>query len=62
MAESDEPDDHRLAGRTPRTRAAARPDDRTAVDADADDPGDDTPDDQDIDAVTRLMGFLRSTD
>lgn len=60
MAESDEPDDHRLAGRTPRTPAAARPDDRTALDAD--DPGDETPDDQDIDAVTRLMGFLRSTD
>lgn len=58
MAGSDEPDDHRLAGRTPRPARTDPADDHPARDADLDEPADD---DQ-LDAVTRLMGFLRSTD
>jgi hypothetical protein len=62
MAESDESDDHRLAGRTPRSsRPGPPPDSRTTPGPDLDDAGGDDADDQ-IDAVTRLMGFLRSTD
>jgi hypothetical protein len=60
MAESDESDDHRLAGRTPRS-SRPTPDIRTTSGADLDDTGDGDADDE-IDAVTRLMGFLRSTD
>jgi hypothetical protein len=65
MAESDESDDHRLAGRTRRSSRPGPPDVRpgrrpTGLD---EGPGA-TEDDADdhIDAVTRLMGFLRSTD
>jgi hypothetical protein len=65
MAERDESDDHRLAGRTrrgtrPGPAAGVRPDRETGR---SEDPGatEDDTDDQ-IDAVTRLMGFLRSTD
>jgi len=65
MAESDVPDDHRLAGRTPRSVRPGPPDARPVPAHGADDEPDDADaddgDDQ-IDAVTRLMGFLRSTD
>ena len=61
MVESDESDDHRLAGRMPRTPRPGPPDTRPAPAADPDDPPEDEADDQ-IDAVTRLMGFLRSAD
>jgi hypothetical protein len=60
MAESDEPDDHRLAGRTRSVRPGP-PDARHDPASGPDDELDDEADDQ-IDAVTRLMGFLRSTD
>jgi hypothetical protein len=65
MAESDESDDDRLAGRTPRSPRPGpsldvRPGRSTRLD---EEPGatDDDTDDQ-IDTVTRLMGFLRSTE
>ena len=62
MAESDEPDDHRLAGRTPRNPRPSPPADiRPAPATELDDEPEDDADDQ-IDAVTRLMGFLRSAD
>jgi hypothetical protein len=61
MAESDEPDDHRLAGRTPRSVRPGPPDARPGHASGPDHEPDDDADDQ-IDAVTRLMGFLRSTD
>jgi hypothetical protein len=62
MAESDVPDDHRLAGRTPRNpRPGPPPDSRPAPATELDEEPEDDADDQ-IDAVTRLMGFLRSTD
>jgi hypothetical protein len=61
MAESDEPDDHRLAGRTPRGVPPGPPDAGPVHASGPDDEPDDDADDQ-IDAVTRLMGFLRSTE
>jgi hypothetical protein len=62
MAESDVPDDHRLAGRTPpHPPPGPPPDIRPAPATELDDEPEDDADDQ-IDAVTRLMGFLRSTD
>jgi hypothetical protein len=60
MAASDQPDesdDHRLAGRTPRTPRPGTLDPPVADDGD----GDDESEGQ-LDAVTRLMGFLRNTD
>jgi hypothetical protein len=62
MAESDVPDDHRLAGRTPRSPRPGPPDTRSAPVADLDDTPDDDDAEEQIDAVTRLMGFLRNTD
>ena len=61
MAESDEPDDHRLAGRTPRSVRPGPPGARPVPTSGPDDEPDGDADDQ-IDAVTRLMGFLRSTE
>jgi hypothetical protein len=62
MAESDESDDHRLAGRTPRSpRPGPPPDIRPGRATELDEEPEDD-DDEHIDAVTRLMGFLRSTD
>jgi hypothetical protein len=60
MADSDESDDHRLTGRTPRPRPGP-PDTRPAPAADLDDTTEDESEEQ-FDAVTRLIGFLRSTD
>lgn len=55
MAGRDDAEDNRLAGRVART---PRPE---AVDPGP--PADDvTPDDQEMEAVTRLLGFLRSSD
>jgi hypothetical protein len=62
MAESDVPDDHRLAGRTPRSVRPGPPDARPVPAHGPDDEPDDDDGDDQIDAVTRLMGFLRSTD
>ncbi len=56
MAGSDEVDDNRLAGRTPRS---PRREPNSEPPVLADDDADPAPD-ADIDAVTRLMGFLRS--
>lgn len=57
MAGSDEVDDNRLAGRTPRPpRREPHPEPPVL----ADDETDPAPDDTDIEAVTKLMGFLRS--
>lgn len=71
MAGTDEADDNRLIGRMPRparrsavggARAPRGDADLGAGDSDGDSDGDEAPDDQEIDAVTRLMGFLRGTD
>jgi hypothetical protein len=66
MAATEESDDNRLTGRMPmppRRRSAT--DDAPPVDpagaVDDDDPAEPS-DDHEIDAVSRLMGFLRSTD
>lgn len=59
MAGSDEVDDNRLAGRTPRpARREPNPEPLVLADDEADTSSDDT----DIEAVTKLMGFLRRTD
>jgi hypothetical protein len=58
MAESEESDDHRLAGRMPRHMRAPGPDDDPS--ADEEDDGEDG--ENQLDAVNRLLGFLRSTD
>ncbi|HEX6568028.1 MAG TPA: hypothetical protein VF015_02655 [Acidimicrobiales bacterium] len=55
MTGTDESDDSRLAGRTPRAPRRELGDDVTDDDGDG-------PDDHEIEAVNRLMGFLRSTD
>ncbi len=71
MAGTDEADDNRLIGRMPRpARRSAVGDargpcgdaDRDDGDCDSDGDSDEAPHDQEIDAVTRLMGFLRGTD
>jgi hypothetical protein len=59
MAGSDDVDDNRLAGRTPRT---ARREPTPEPSGLADDEVDTAPEDTDIEAVTKLMGFLRGTD
>lgn len=56
MAGRDDAEDNRLAGRVART---PRPEVIDTVAAADDDPA---PDDQELEAVTRLLGFLRSTD
>lgn len=57
MPGSDEADDNRLAGRTPRPpRREPNPEPAELVDDEAED----LPDDTEIEAVTKLMGFLRS--
>lgn len=56
MAGRHEAEDNRLAGRVART---PRPE---AIDAVGPADDDVTPDDQELEAVTRLLGFLRSTD
>ena len=58
MAESEESDDHRLAGRMPRHMRAPGPDD----DQSADEEDDDEDGENQLDAVNRLLGFLRSTE
>ncbi len=58
MADSEESDDHRLAGRMPRHMRAPGPDDDQAPDEEVDDEGGDGQ----LDAVNRLLGFLRDTD
>lgn len=55
MPATDEPDEHHLAGRVPR-RAV---DDTASGAADGDDG---TPDEDELDTVTRLLGFLRDSD
>ena len=60
MAGTDESDDSRLTGRMRRARRR-RVDDTRAVDGDAGD-GEPGPDDHEIEAVTKLMGFLRDSD
>jgi hypothetical protein len=69
MPASDEPDDTRLAGRMPRRQAddaapAGRWRERSDESSDATEAadGDDAIDGSDLDAVTRLMGFLRGDD
>ncbi len=57
MAGTDDIDDNRLAGRTPRSPRHDVVDEAPAVDDDAD-----GPDDHEIDAVNRLMGFLRGSE
>jgi hypothetical protein len=57
MAGSDEVDDNRLAGRMPR---AAQREVNPEPPVSADDEADTASDDTDIEAVTKLMGFLRS--
>jgi hypothetical protein len=60
MAGSDEVDDNRLAGRTPRSpRREPNPEPPLLADDEIDPASDD---DTDIEAVTKLMGFLRRTD
>ncbi len=60
MAESEESDDHRLAGRMPRHMRAPGPDDDQSGRRGARRRA--TATDDQLDAVTRLLGFLRSTD
>lgn len=74
VAETEEPDDHRLTGRMPRRQvdqavAAAVGKWREQSDPVPDGPedldeagGDGAVDDVELDAVTRLMGFLRDSD
>jgi hypothetical protein len=70
MPASNEPDDTRLAGRTPRRQSddAVTPAGRwregseESNDATEAADGDDAIDGSDLDAVTRLMGFLRGDD
>lgn len=57
MAGTDDFDDNRLAGRTPRAPRPEVVDEAPAADDDAD-----GPDDQEIDAVNRLLGFLRDSE
>ena len=57
MAESEESDDHRLAGRMPRHMRAPGPDDDQSAEGDDEEDGENQ-----LDAVNRLLGFLRSTD
>jgi hypothetical protein len=57
MAGTDEADDNRLTGRLPRAPRSGT----DSPDADAE-PELDLPDDHEIETVTKLMGFLRSTD
>lgn len=58
MAGTDETDDSRLTGRLPRAPRGST--ERTAAAADPE-PDLDLPDEE-IEAVTKLMGFLRSTE
>jgi hypothetical protein len=55
MTATDEPDERRLAPRFPR-----RPADEPVAEASDDDQG--SSDDDELDAVTRLLGFLRDGD
>ncbi|HKY64824.1 MAG TPA: hypothetical protein VJM49_00575 [Acidimicrobiales bacterium] len=60
MAATDDADETRLAGRIPRP---PRRDDRSADRSDPPDAAaDDEGDDDELDAVTKLLGFLRDSD
>ena len=60
MVATDDADESRLAGRIPRP---PRRDDRSGEPSDAVDPAlDEDDDEEELDTVTKLMGFLRNSD